>query len=259
MICGGGVVQDVTSAIDPSCGRIQPLDEDASWEMDSMPEGRGMVESILLPNGYVLWINSCNQGAQGFNLGREPTMQVLIYDPAAPYGHRWSTGASSEIPRLYHSVALLLLDGTVMVAGSNPEPMPLLQANPTHPYITEFRVEIYTPPYLSGDNANRRPTNVQLSTTDLRADSTTFTISFTAPAGALWVQVALYHGGFVTHSLHMSHRMLFLDNEGWRVGQEDQSLKVTMPPENNVAPPGPYVVYVTVDGVPSIGQFVMVG
>lgn len=32
----------------------------------------------------------------------------------------------------------------------------------------------------------------------------------------------------------------------------------TMPPNNNVAPPGPYVVYVVVDGVPGVGQFVMV-
>lgn len=57
----------------------------------------------------------------------------------------------------------------------------------------------------------------------------------------------------------MSHRMLFLDNTGWQAGVTMQTLTVTMPPNSNVAPPGPYVVYVTVDGVPSVGQFVMVG
>ena len=168
------------------------------------------------------------------------------------------TGASSEIPRLYHSVALLLLDGTVLVAGSNLEAMPLLKANAEHPYITEFRVEIYTPPYLSGANAGRRPMDVVLSSTDLVADGDTFTVSLTAAAGAESVKIALYHGGFVTHSLHMSHRMLFLDNMGWRAGQAEQKLTVMMPPNSNVAPPGPYVVYVTVDGVPSFGQFVVV-
>lgn len=258
MICGGGIVQDVTSATDPSCGRIRPLDDDANWEMDSMPEDRGMVEGVLLPNGHVLWLNGAEQGAQGFNLARNPTTRPLIYDPSAPLGERWTTGTASPIPRLYHSVALLLLDGTVMVAGSNPEEMPLLQAAEGHPYTTEFRVEIYTPPYLSGDNANRRPMDVHLSTTELTADSTQFSASFAAPPGGKDVGIVLYHGGFVTHSLHMSHRMVFLDYTGWNKGAADQNVIVTMPPNRNVAPPGPYVLYVTVDGVPSIGQFVMV-
>ena len=226
--------------------------------MDSMPEGRGMVEGTLLPDGTVLWVNGCNLGAQGFGLAQDPTYEALIYDPAAPHGQRWTHGASSTIPRLYHSVALLLLDGTLMIAGSNPVQMPILTPNAANPYVTEFRVEVYTPPYLQGDNANRRPTNVKLSGTNLTANSATFTISFAAPTNAQAVQVALYHGGFVTHSLHMSHRMAFLDSLGWKPGATKQQITMTMPPNNNVAPPGPYVVYVVVDGVPSIGQFVMV-
>lgn len=31
-----------------------------------------------------------------------------------------------------------------------------------------------------------------------------------------------------------------------------------MPPNANLAPPGPYVVYVVVNGVPAVGQMVMV-
>lgn len=31
-----------------------------------------------------------------------------------------------------------------------------------------------------------------------------------------------------------------------------------MPPTPNLAPPGPYVVYVVVNGVPAVGQMVMV-
>ena len=223
-----------------------------------MPEGRGMVEGTLLPDGKVVWVNGCGQGAQGYGLAQNPTTEALIYDPEAPLGERWTRGAASTIPRLYHSVALLLLDGTLLVAGSNPVEMPILKPNAANPYVTEFRVETYTPPYLDGDNANRRPTNVVLSTARLKADSTYFNISFTAPPNAENVKVALYHGGFVTHSLHMSHRMLFLDNAGWGAGATEQRLSVRMPPNNNVAPPGPYVVYVTVDGVPSVGQFVMV-
>ncbi|KAK0661476.1 Aldehyde oxidase GLOX [Lasiodiplodia hormozganensis] len=261
VICGGGAYQDITSPTDPSCGRISPLSADATWEMDSMPQGRGMVEGTLLPDGTVIWLNGCNHGAQGFGLGTDPTFDALLYDPDAALGQRWSTAGTTEIPRLYHSVALLLLDGTLMVTGSNPVEQPVISANnnTAFPYDTEFRVEIYTPPYLQGDNAKNRPSDVKLSTTAVKADgTTTFDISFTAATGAKEVKVALYHGGFVTHSVHMGHRMVFLDNEGWAAGSTDQKLTVTGPPSTNVAPPGPYVVYVVVDGIPAVGQTVMV-
>lgn len=73
------------------------------------------------------------------------------------------------------------------------------------------------------------------------------------------MSVVLYTGGFVTHSLHMSARMVVLDASGFRGGQVEQSVVVTMPPDGNVAPPGPYVVFVVVDGVPGRGVVVAVG
>jgi hypothetical protein len=258
VICGGGAYQDITSPTDPSCGRIQPLSTNAQWEMESMPQGRGMVEGTLLPDGTVVWVNGANEGAQGFGLARDPTFEALIYDPSKPLGQRFTTGASSTIARLYHSVALLLLDGTLLIAGSNPVEQPILQPSTANPFVTDFRVEIYTPPYLSGANAQKRPANVALSSRSLQANSQTFTVSFDVVAGAAAVKVSLYHGGFVTHSVHMSHRMLVLDTVGWKAGSTRQSVTVTMPPSSEIAPPGPYVVYVVVDGVPAVGQFVQV-
>ncbi|KAL8630754.1 hypothetical protein Q9189_003514 [Teloschistes chrysophthalmus] len=262
VICGGGAYQDITSPTDPSCGRIQPLGANPTWQMESMPEGRGMVEGTLLPDGSVIWVNGCNTGAQGFGVAKNPTLEVLIYDPAKPVGQRFTTGPTSGIARLYHSVALLLLDGTLMIAGSNPVEQPVLtpvpNRVPSEDFVTEFRVEIYTPPYLSGANANKRPTGMTLSSKSLKADGSTFTVKFTAPTGNKAVKVALYHGGFVTHSVHMNHRMIFLDTTGYAAGATAQTLTVKMPPNRNVAQPGPYVVYVTVDGVPAVGQFVSV-
>ena len=114
VICGGGPYQDISAPTDASCGRIQPFDVNAVWEMDSMPEGRVMVEGTLLPDGTVVWLNGCSQGAQGFGLGADPAYEALLYDPSQPIGQRFTSGANSSIARLYHSVALLLLDGTVM-------------------------------------------------------------------------------------------------------------------------------------------------
>lgn len=69
----------------------------------------------------------------GFGLGADPAYEALIYDPSAPLGQRFTTGATSGIARLYHSVAFLLLDGTIMVAGSNPVEQPILQPDANNP------------------------------------------------------------------------------------------------------------------------------
>jgi hypothetical protein len=131
----------------------------------------------------------------------------------------------------------------------------MLKPDAKNPYVTEFRNEIYTPPYLQGNPT--RPSNVQLSSKNLKVGSK-FTIKFTAPANAKAIKVTLYYGGFVTHSVHMGHRMAFLDNTGFKAGSTSQSITATMPPNKNVAPAGPYVVYVLVDDVPAMGQFVHV-
>jgi Glyoxal oxidase N-terminus/Domain of unknown function (DUF1929) len=264
LVCGGGPYQDISAPTDASCGRIQPLSANAAWEMDAMPEGRCMVEGNLLLDGTVLFLNGVNQGAQGFGVATNPTLEALIYDAAAPLGQRWTTGASSTIGRLYHSVSTLLLDGTVLVAGSNPVEQPVLQPSPSIPYVTEFRVERYTPPYLWGAKAGQRPTNMVLSTTAIAVGTTPpLRISFGMPssaAAASSVKIVLYHGGFVTHSLHMGHRMVYLDYTGLvaGAGAANQTLTVSPPPNANVAPPGPYAVFVVVDGVPGIGQMVLV-
>ena len=255
VICGGGPYQDISAPTDASCGRIQPYSANPTWSMESMPEGRVMVEGVLLPDGTVLFINGAQQGAQGFGEATNPAFEALIYDPNQASGQRFSRCASTNIARLYHSVAMLMLDGSIMVAGSNPVQMPILQPSPQNPYVTEFRVETFTPPYWG----KARPTAVVLSTTSLTPSTTgTFRITFVAPGGAQNVKVVLYHGGFVTHNIHMGMRMIYLDNSGWSAGGGAKTLTVNMPPNSYIAPPGPYVVYVVVDGSPGIGQFVMV-
>lgn len=137
IICGGGSYQDITSPTEPSCGVISPEAATPAWEMDAMPQGRGMVEGVLLPDGTVLWTNGCNKGSQGFELATDPTFAALLYDPTKALGQRWTQLASTNIPRLYHSVSLLLLDGTVMIAGSNPHEQPILTTTGgATPYLT---------------------------------------------------------------------------------------------------------------------------
>ncbi|PGH06958.1 hypothetical protein GX51_01996 [Blastomyces parvus] len=261
IVCGGGAFVGLASPTDPSCGRIKPLAKDPQWELELMPDGRVMIEGMMLPDGKILWLNGCNRGAQGFGIAKDPSFDAWIYDPEAAVGCRWSIGGKSEIPRMYHSVALVLLDGTVMVAGSNPVEQPVLVANPDIAelaFVTEFRVEIYTPHYLLDGKDKFRPYDVELPAKHLPADGRRFMVNFKVNGEPQDLRVVLYHGGFVTHSLHMGHRMLYLDYEGYHPDRNRQRILATMPPDNNIAPPGPYVVYIVADGVPSVGQFIMV-
>ena len=100
--------------------------------------GSSMGQFILLPDGKMLVVNGGRNGTAGYgtatkitpqaqmpfgeSYAAEPQGQPAIYDPTAASGSRWSTEglATSNTARLYHSSALLLPDGSVMIAGSNP-------------------------------------------------------------------------------------------------------------------------------------------
>jgi hypothetical protein len=81
MVCGGGAYQEITSPTDDTCGRIKPLSKSPRWNIQKMPQGRGMLEGVLLLDGTVLWINGAAEGAEGFGIARHPTLDALIFDP----------------------------------------------------------------------------------------------------------------------------------------------------------------------------------
>jgi hypothetical protein len=75
-----------------------------------------MPYGVLLPDGKVLIINGAAGGTAGYgNVQNQvgtsnadgPVYQPLLYDPEAPAGKRFSSQGlpTSDIPRLYHSVA----------------------------------------------------------------------------------------------------------------------------------------------------------
>lgn len=93
MVCGGGAYQDISSPTDGTCGKIKPFSKKSPrWEIQTMPQGRGMVEGVLLLDGTVLWINGAEEGAEGFGVARSPTQDALIYDP---YDDSWTVSFTS--------------------------------------------------------------------------------------------------------------------------------------------------------------------
>src|SRR5205085_1617401 len=125
LIMGGG---------NPATATTETIDLGAptpAWQWGpNMSQPRIEMSATILPDGKIL--------ATGGSLNDEDTttasLNADLYDPAK---NTFSPAGANSYARLYHSVSLLLPDGTVWLAGGNPQ-------RGTY----EQNVEIYEPPYL---------------------------------------------------------------------------------------------------------------
>lgn len=237
-----------------------------------------MGQFVLLPDGKMLVINGALNGTAGYSnttgqtldqsqmpfgtsLASGPVFKPAIYDPNAPPGSRWSnTGlGDSSIPRLYHSIAILLPDASVFVAGSNPNP----NVNLSTVYPTTYKADIFYPPYFS---AKTRPAPTGIPSTisyggdpfDITIPATSYSGSANAAADA--TTVVLIRTGFTTHAMNMGQRFVQLNNT-YTVNQDGSIVLhvAQAPPNPNLLQPGPSFLYVVINGIPSIGKQVIVG
>jgi hypothetical protein len=74
--------------------------------------------------------NSNGGGPFGGGQARDPSYSAWLYNPYAPAGARFKVMATSPIKRLYHSVAMLLPHGSVLVAGSEQGERPCTGSQP---------------------------------------------------------------------------------------------------------------------------------
>lgn len=165
LLCGGSTVDDTKpgyeiSSQDPAsaqCSRMVLTEEGIAkgWEVEQMPQARTMPDAVILPTGKILIVNGAGTGISGYgNVKNQvgasnadnPVFTPVLYDPFAPVGQRFTSAGlpTSNIPRLYHSVATMVPSGQIMIAGSNPN----LDRSEVR-YGTEYRVEWLDPPYMS--------------------------------------------------------------------------------------------------------------
>ncbi|KAG5643432.1 hypothetical protein DXG03_000940 [Asterophora parasitica] len=257
---------------EPAGGSVPAYESD-----DDMLEGRTMGQFIILPDGKMLVINGGLNGTAGYatatgqtanygdmpfgmSLASGPIGTPAIYDPNAPKGSRWSNAGlgTSNIARLYHSSAILLPDGSVFVAGSNPN----VDVNTTTIFPTEYRSEIFYPPYF-GASTRPTPSGVPKSISyggnsfDITIPASSYTGSANHAAGN--TTVALVRGGFTTHAMNMGQRYLQLNNTFTVNAGGTITLHVAQAPNPNVLQPGPALLFVNVNGIPSVGTLVIVG
>ncbi|RKO87350.1 glyoxal oxidase N-terminus-domain-containing protein, partial [Blyttiomyces helicus] len=242
MVCGGSSGDAPNPLALDDCGRIHPLDAEPEWTFEKLPDGpRTMGDAILLPDGTVFITNGARLGSGGGVMADDPAFTPLIYNPEAAVGERFTIMPATTIPRLYHSVAALLPTGEILIAGSNP-----LQQKPTSHYPTEYRVEIFSPPYMSAPN---RP--VITASPDFINYNAEFTMNIQGAAVGE-TTVVLSHPGFSTHGVHHGQRMIQLTTNT----TADGVTTVTSPPSGSVMPPGIYLLFATVNGIPSEAAWV---
>ena len=159
-----------------------------------------------------------------------------------PNNGTWTTGASATIPRLYHSIALLLPDATVLTAaGGAPGP------------VRNLNAEIYYPPYLyrrngSGEPA-RRPTLVTAQDHAVVGQAVYATVGRRDRIS----RVTFVRTGSVTHSFNNDQR--FIDAP---FTQSGTAIVATLPGNPNVVLPGYYMMFVFRDDTPSVAKIVRI-
>ncbi|CDO76962.1 Copper radical oxidase [Trametes cinnabarina] len=278
LFCGGNDLQPDRWTTDwdiaqykasTSCVNLTPDVSTTYVKDDPLPEGRSMGNLIMLPNGKILCLNGAETGTAGYgpqdwavgeSYADNAVLMPVVYDPSAPQGSRWSRDglSPSTIARMYHSGATLLPDGSVLVSGSNPHADYVVDGVK---FPTEYRVEYFYPSYYN----ERRPQpqglpdqlkyggpyfNVTLTKDDLGGDVNNIKEA----------SVVVLRTGFSTHTMNMGQRMLQLNST--YTGNADGSgmLHVSqMPPNPSLFAPGPALLFVVVNGVPSVGVQVMVG
>lgn len=159
-------------------------------------------------------------------------------------GH-WSSAAVAQKERLYHSVALLMQDGTILTGAGGAGGA---RAD------NNLDVEVYYPPYLykkdgSGQMAERPLiTNVP--------DFIDWAKPFTINASTEVARMTLVKLGSATHAQVFDQR--FLDVKFTKSG--DKVYEVVPPADRNTALPGYYYLFVfDKAGVPSVAKIVKLG
>jgi len=209
----------------------------------NMSTGRIEMNAVILPNGTVL--------AEGGSLNNESPnpdgKHADLYDPVT---NIFSSGGTASYSRLYHSVALLLPDATVVSMGSNPGP----RGN------YEPAIEIYTPAYLFDANNHLIPDanrpNILGITPGPIGYNTPFSVTYTSTSAIS--SAVLVRPGSATHTFDMDQRLIGLCGPSPQPPCNGSgTLNLTSPPNGNIAPPGYYMLFLLDStGVPSVAEFI---
>ena len=219
--------------------------ETGNWAAtNDMAHARRHHNLTILADGKVLATGGTK--GPGFNntcIGNA-VFQTESWNPATGI---WSPMAPLIKRRQYHSVAVLLIDGRVLVGGTTFQPESHKGCGVVD---DELQQEIFTPPYLINSEGgpamrptiNSAPDTISYGTNFLVSTSNLMLIS----------RVTLVRLSSVTHSTNMNQRFNSLT-----FGRVVAGLNVSAPASPNIAPPGHYMLFIiNKAGVPSVAKIV---
>ena len=250
MLIGGGWWDDPTQHGDHrSCEILDTQSATPTWsEAGLMHHQRVNVNAILLPDGKVLIIGGhdrfkWNPHTWDATLQEHAQEEAEIYDPSVAFdpanpSAAFTPVASMHAPRTYHSTAVLLPDGSVLVSGGSDRH----ENDRTPPRPTdEKHMEIYEPPYF---HQGQRPIIDAILDTGGPADEIhyggEFTIQYQVETGATIDSVVLMRPCASTHHTNTEQRhvpLVFAPSGS-------NTLEVQVLPDATVAPPGYYMVFI---------------
>lgn len=177
-----------------------------------------------------------NVTCQKHNVGEQLWVaEAEIWDPGTG---DWTPMASSQVPRMYHSTAMLLPDGRVLSAGGG---------RGGGAVSNYSNAELFSPPYLF--TGTPRPEIAEAP--EIIHYGRSFEIE--SPQADDVDRVSLVRLAAVTHSFDQNGRFVPLTFVPWG----DTGLRIDAPPGPNLAPPGYYMLFLVSDeGVPSVARFV---
>jgi hypothetical protein len=226
---------------------------------------RWFSSTVMLPTGDAIAFNGANRDDVVLPGSSFPVTQAEMFDPAT---NKWSALASSGDPRTYHNSAVLLPNGQVLVGGNAPIDTGYLYSQ-TLPggFSNDFRdpsFQIYNPPYLEWGLPQPTITSVAddghpLSTSGGLDDvGYKHTLTITTPDAAGIKSVVLVRNPAQTHVVDGDQRNVELP-----FTVSGNTITATAPPDGDVAPPGPYMLFINKDTakglIPSVSKQVFVG
>ncbi len=227
MVMGGGGPAQATASTDIVDLSGTPAGATYAAGPDLL-RARGLHNAVILPDRTVL--------VSGGGLRGETRSDAVhlaeIYDPAA---NVFRPAATATVSRLYHSIAMLLPDGRVITAGSNPDRGD-----------DELRLELFHPPYLF---RGPRPF-IQSCPTEWVYGST---VPIHTPQAEQIRWAHIIRPMAVTHSDDTSQRLVDIPIEE----RDWCHLHVAVTDNPNLAPPGWYLLFLCDDnGVPSVARWI---
>jgi Domain of unknown function (DUF1929) len=228
-------------------------DSMTSRQTGSLSTGRWYSSAVVLPTGEVVAFSGADRDEVDTPGLEIPNRQAELFDPQT---ETWKPLALAHQPRTYHNTAALLPDGRVLVGGHAPIPFLYTKhidlPGPFAPNKRDPSFEIFSPPYLF---RGTRPTVNGVAHT--WSYGNTIAVATDIPASQVKT-VMLMHNTSITHLVDANQRAVELPI----VATNGNTVLVKAPPNGNVAPPGPYTLFVNKQGsgglVPSKGESVFV-